>query len=453
METFQQAVEFLYSFINYERLSTVKYGPDTYNLDSFRRLLNRLGNPHEDLPAVHIAGTKGKGTTAAMLASVLSRAGLKTGLYTSPHLVDIRERIRVAGKKISIDDFISNVDFLSKMITDPEIPVGGGYRTTFELLTALAFMVFKKEKVDCAVLETGMGGRLDCTNVINPVVSVLTPVSMDHVESLGTDLRQIAGEKAGIIKAGADALTSRQSREVMDVFADTGRRLGVSITPVNSLFSATAIRLAPDGSRFALKRKSGDRQELFIPFAGRHFVDNALTAVAAAELFALRMGRTINSQHIREGLAGTKWPGRMTVLKSPFDASGERDVRFIVDGAHNVAAVERLVETIKTIVDDRPVWVIFAAPSNKQVEDMIGPLAAIARQFIVTRYDNPRASSLDSLLSLAGRYHSSVQPAEGLYDALKKIEKIPVKRFDVLICGSLYLAGEALRMLGYTDDN
>lgn len=365
-------------------------------LDPIRRLLHALGDPQERLHFLHVAGTNGKGSTCAMADSIARAAGLRTGLYTSPHLVDVRERFRVNGEKISASALTARLEEIRTLTASWEHPP-----TYFEITTALAIRHFADEQCDLVILETGMGGRLDATNAVTPLVSVLTPIDLDHMQYLGPTLTAIAGEKAGIIKSGIPVVSAPQHPEAAAVIAARAVELDAPLEIITAPLAGSAL--------------AGDFQGW-----------NAALAVAA-----LRAARIeISPDAITRGLAGVRWPGR-------FQRVGDR---LVLDGSHNPHAARFLVDNWHRHFGDERAFLIFGAMADKEYAAMLEILAPIAAEFAFVPVDNPRAVAPSEFATpIPSRAFSSL--AEAL--AAAKQSAAPV-----LVTGSLFLVGEALAALG-----
>jgi dihydrofolate synthase / folylpolyglutamate synthase len=398
------ALDWLMRQINYERTTAVPYQTAAFKLDRMRRLLALLGDPHLGLRAVHIAGTKGKGSTAAMLAAVLQAAGLKTGLYTSPHLSAIEERIAIDGRRCTSDDFTA-------LAAELELAVGrlpseasnpdASEPTFFEITTAMAFLHFAREKVDAAVLEVGLGGRLDSTNVCSPQVCIITSISFDHTRQLGNTLAAIAGEKAGIIKAGVPAISGVTAAEPRDVIQGVATTVGAPLVQAGEDYTFSSGELS--GSNQALpalvsyaERVAGvpwrmDNVELGM--LGRHQAANAAAAIAATRRLA-EQGWCIDEGALRQGLAQARCPARIEVLC--------RRPTIILDVAHNVASVAALLAVLREQFAPRRRVLIFASSKDKDTAGMLRLLAPEFDEILLTRYiHNPRAVEPEKLLEMA----------------------------------------------------
>ncbi len=387
----------------------------------FERLLQKLDNPHHAYRTILVGGTNGKGSTAAMIASMLTRVGLRVGLYTSPHLVDVRERIRVDRV------FISSQELSEYLLAIRQVEDGGA--TYFEYLTAAAFLHFHAWRIDLAVLEVGMGGRLDATNVVSPVLSIICNVTLEHTEYLGRRLQDIAGEKAGIIRPGGLCLTAARQEAVKKMLRAYCRGIGATLHEMGRDFS---VRTFPDGS-FAYRGHSLSLRNLRTTLPGKHQIRNAALAIAAVESLALR-GFPIDDHAIRVGIASVNWPGRLeTVAKRPL---------LVLDGAHNPAAVAVLCDALKGSFTWRKLIVIFGVLKDKNYPAMMKRLGALADLLILTAPTTDRAVSPDNLLVIARQYAHAVEVMPEPEQALKKARAIADSDDLICVTGSLYLVGE-----------
>ena len=382
---FPAAVDYILSFADYERMPRSAV---VFDLRRMERLLARMSNPQNAAKSVHIAGTKGKGSTAAMLASILKQSGYRTGLYTSPHLLSIRERIQVDGRQISEDEFARLAARVKPEVEAVNTSSDLGELTTYEILTALAFMYFQDRGVAYQVLETGLGGRLDATNVVQPEVCVITPISYDHMDVLGNTLAEIAREKAGIIKPGSIVVTAPQVPEAMDVLEDVCRQREVKLVKVGSDVSWRQKSLSPEKQSFQLRGLKED-YNIEVPLLGESQLENAATAIAAAEALDER-DAVITAEAITNGIAGVNWPGRLQVLR--------RKPWVIVDGAHNGDSVRRLVTALRQYFTFEKAVVIFGASSDKNIAAMVAELKTFPDRVIVTSSHHPRAVAVGQLV-------------------------------------------------------
>lgn len=444
----EAALAFLYGRIDYERLPAVPYDVREFKLDRMHELLRRLGNPEAGLPIVHVAGTKGKGSTSAMIAAVLSAAGFRTGLFTSPHLDRLEERMTIDGRQCSADEFVDLVQQVQTVAaamdgpsaTDGDLLCGPTY---FELTTALALLHFAAHRVDAAVLEVGMGGRLDSTNVCQPRVSVITTISFDHTKQLGNTLAAIAREKAGIIKPGVPVVSGVLLDEPREAIAAVARQLGSPLQQLGRDFQFTyepprAVDEWADTGRLDFQtRQAGARSLLGLRcgLLGRHQAHNA--AVALATLNELeRQGWTIPEAAIRRGLADVRWPARVEVVG--------RHPTVIIDAAHNTASVSALIDTLTESFSRRRRVLIFATTRDKDVSGMLRLLLPEFDEIVFTRYtNNPRFVPPEDLQLMAGEL--GARPTQVCADpALAWNTVRSMARPDDLVCvtGSFFIAAE-----------
>ena len=430
---YQAALEYILSFTDFERSPGIVYSAANFDLRRMEELLERLGNPHLRARSIQVAGTKGKGSTAAMIASALSAAGYRTGFYTSPHLHTFRERISIDGQNITEEEFAAVAKRLTPEVDEVNLRRAYGELTTFEVLTAMAFTYFSDKEVDFQILEVGLGGRLDATNVVKSEICVITSISLDHAEILGHSLAEIAREKAGIIKPGATVVTSRQQREVDGALEEACRQKGASLIAVGR--DVTWHKIAADMSGQSLSIEGqGDSYGLTIPLLGEHQLENAATAVAAIEALASR-GVTIPKQSIVDGLTKVHWPGRLEVLShKPI---------FVVDGAHNADSARRLKEALEQYFDFERMILIIGASSDKDVAGIIGELAPLATVAIATHSRHPRALAPSLLLEQLASRGVTTELTESVAAAASRALALAGPRDIICATGSLFVAAEA----------
>jgi dihydrofolate synthase/folylpolyglutamate synthase len=420
---YPEAVRFLYSLGN--EVKAAKLG-----LERMRRLLAALGEPQRTGGFIHIAGTNGKGSTAAMIEAALRATGARTGLYTSPHLVEPTERIRIAGEPVDEDEFASAFDRVHRaaeaLIASGDLEV---HPTYFETVTAMAFVLFRERRVQAAVLEVGLGGRLDATNVIQPRLAVITPVDFDHEAFLGKSLEAIAQEKAGILKRGAPAVFAAQRPEAAATLEAAAAALGIAPERCSE-WRIEDLALYPGGSCFNAVR--GEKKlRIECPLAGEHQVPNALTAAVALDSLG------VPPAAIHEGIRETRWPGRLErVAAAP---------EIILDGAHNPAGARALAAYINRFFDDRRVWLVYAAMRDKAVAEVAGTLFPLADEVIATAVAQARAVRPQTIRELAD--HPRLRTAESVAAALELVRREAAPEDAVFVTGSLYLVGEARRLL------
>ena len=437
-----------------------------FDLAHMRVLLGALGNPERRFPCVLVAGTNGKGSTSATLASILVASGLKTGLYTSPHLVRINERIRLDGIAISDDDFALLHDVVGRtaerLVSEGDLP---WHPSFFEMLTAMAFEYFARSRPDVVVLEVGMGGRLDATNVVEPRVSVITDISLDHQKYLGETVREIAAEKAGIIRAGGVVVTLPQMPEANDVIGHAILDLGARavnavpyVPPVSpgsdSFWRARNKPLTAEGAETPMEdaeRTFQQRYPLAVlgeeilvesPLVGRHQLRNVALAIAAAVELREQGFAQITARSIERGIRETRWPGRFQVLPA-----GAGRPEFVFDVAHNPAGAWALRSTLSGACEDRPVTMVFGVLRDKAVAEMAEILFPIAERVIVTRVDNPRSASVQEIREASRRVAVEISAADSVAEALDKAARMAGPDGLVVVTGSIYIVGEATRIM------
>jgi len=432
---YRQAEEYLNTFTNYEQIPGVSYAEPGYSLNHIEELLNRMGNPHLAAETIHIAGTKGKGSVAAMIAQVLTTSGYKTALYTSPHLHTLRERIRVDGSLISEAEFAAAMaevkPFIESMKRDPSFrPL-----TYFEALTALAFVYLRQKQVDFQVLEVGLGGRLDATNVVpHPLVCVITSISVDHTQLLGNTLTDIAREKTGIIKPGCWAVISPQPAEAASVISEACSQKGAKAIWVGKDITWHRIGGDLDHQSLVINGRTGE-YKVNIPLLGDFQLENASTAVAALEIVASQ-GFAISPSHIAQGLAKVKWRGRFQIVR--------HQPTVVIDGAHNVESIRRLANNVKAYFPNRPIVLVLGTSCDKDIPGMIDELSGLSSQVIVTQAHHSRAASPQILAAEFAKHGITPQTAETVTDALSRALRLASQAGVVCVTGSLFVVAEAL---------
>lgn len=413
--------------------SLKKYGI-VPGLDSIRRLCRLLGDPQEELSFVHIAGTNGKGSVLAYISTILKCAGYRVGRYLSPVIFDEREKIQVNERSISQKAFCQGMELI-KAACDEIAAQGFPHPTPFEAETALAFWYFREKKCDLVVLETGMGGSQDCTNVIrNTCISVLASVSMDHMKFLGNTLSDIAAQKAGIMKEGRPAVTMCQKEEVMQVLKERAEKLSVPLTVADSS-KASKIRYGIERQRFDYD----GMKNLEIRLAGSFQIDNAVLAIESVKLL-LQQGFVIKEAALREGLLQTKWPGRFSVIgKKPL---------FIADGAHNEDAAKKLAQSIEFYFTNKRIIYIMGVLRDKEYEKIIGLTHSYADQIItITPPENPRGMGAYELAARIAEVHPQVTAADSLEEAVEMSCLLAGKEDVIIAFGSLSYLGRLIRIV------
>ena len=427
-----------------------------FDLAHMRVLLGAMNHPERAFPSVLIAGTNGKGSTAATLASILRVSGLKTALYTSPHLVRINERIRINGEEISDDDFAAlhgEVDRIAeRLVEQKELP---WHPSFFEMMTAIAFAYFARAAVQIAVLEVGMGGRLDATNVVEPVVSVIADISLDHQKFLGNTVTEIAREKVGIIRPGGVVVTLPQQPEANDVIGNTILDLGARgvsavqyvppVSPNSTEYLVPTTETEPR-SRYPLQ-VMGTEILVESPLVGRHQLRNVALAIATAEELNKQGFTGITAASIASGIRETRWPGRFEVLAAHGDSFGRRWPEIVLDVGHNPAGAWALRSALSERYGDRPLIFVFGAMRDKAISEMTEILFPLALQVIATRPENPRSALPEEIQQAASRTGTEITPVAEVAAALEKARADAEPETVIIITGSMYLVGEVMRLL------
>ena len=447
--TYQSTVEQLYA-LGHELAVTPSY---KFDLAYVREMLAALGNPERRFPSVLIAGTNGKGSTAATLASILRVAGYKTALYSSPHLVHINERIRVNGEAIADVEFSEIYDRVERtaqqLLHSEKLP---WHPSFFEMLTAMAFEYFASVAVEIAVLEVGMGGRLDATNVVDPLISVIADISLDHQKYLGNTIGEIAREKAGIIRENGLVVTLPQHPEANDVIGHAildHHATGISavkyvppVSPGAAGYLARSVVAALGRNRYPLT-VMGEEILVDSPLAGRHQLRNIALAVAMAEELS-RFGFKVTPQQIERGIRETHWPGRFQLLP-PSPATRGHEV--VLDVAHNPAGIWALRSALSESFPDREFTLIFGAMRDKAVQEMADILFPIAEHVVATHIENPRSASTDEILQAGSRTGASMVAEETVVAALARATDITSSNGVIVVTGSIFLVGDVMKVL------
>ncbi len=455
--SYQSAVERMYA-LGHELAHTPS---NKFDLAHMRVLLEALDHPEKRFPAVLIAGTNGKGSTAATLASILRASGLRTGLYTSPHLIAINERIRIDGKAIGDGEFALLHDMVDRtaerLVVEGELP---WHPSFFEMLTAMAFEYFAREKVDLAVLEVGMGGRLDATNVVEPRISVITDISLDHQKFLGNTVTEIAREKAGIVRPKGIVVTLSQSPEANDVIGNAILDCGATavsavpyvppVSPNSSQYLAPSTESPAHGTGALQKTRIISRYPLQImgqqilvetPLVGRHQLRNIALAIASAEELA-KQGFPVTAEAIERGIRETQWPGRFQVM-----AATEDSPEIVLDVAHNPAGAWALRSALSACYDERPFTIVFGAMQDKAIREMTEILFPIAERVVATKADNPRSAPTEEIRQAAARTSTEILEQASVAEAISRAKELVGRDGLIVITGSIYVVGEAMRYL------
>jgi dihydrofolate synthase/folylpolyglutamate synthase len=452
--------------VSYSQAISYLYGLQRYgmklDLENIQRLLGAVGDPHRRFRSILIGGTNGKGSTAAFLSSILKAAGYRVGLYTSPHLLDFTERIQVDGQAIAGADAAALIDELHHVVADlfpaPRTPdsapathklptpplqkrgtggFGTSHPTFFEVATAIGFIHFIRSQVDYAVVEVGMGGRFDATNVLDPQVAVITNIALEHEEYLGKTLGAIAAEKAGVVKEGTQVVTAVDAPEALAVITDTCRKRGATLFNVRNSYDWQVHRSDLFGQRFSLGEKGQPTETFDIRLLGRHQVINAVAALAAARLLRTT-GAVITEDSIREGLRQARWPGRLQILP------GRPLV--ILDGAHNPAGAIALRAFLEEQGFAGRLTLVFGVLQDKNWIAMLQELGPLARRVILTRPESERAADPHRLPE-AKHFCSKIEILEDVVEAIALAKAVTDPEDAVVITGSLFVVSAALRAL------
>jgi dihydrofolate synthase/folylpolyglutamate synthase len=441
---YEDALDYLYSFINFEAKKQDRYMASKLDHTRPRRLLTALGTPYTQFPSIHIAGTKGKGSTAAICAYTMRAAGYTVGLYTSPHLQDFRERVRILTPadedgRISQPQFVQQINKIRALEDQfPDI-------TWFEILTAIAFLYFADVGVDVAVVEVGLGGRLDATNVITPLVSVITRLSFDHTELLGNTLTQIAYEKGGIIKPGVPVVTANQEPEALAKLQQIAHERGCHLTIVGqdwqyvgddnpqptqqtlTITHSNAPELIPDGSQFSL------------PLGGEHQLENGTVALVALQHVQKQFPR-LTLPELQAGFASVRWPGRLDLIH-PGNATTPA---LLVDCAHNPDAIRKLRDALHHSFQYNRLWLIFGAPADKDVPHMLADLLPLAHHTAMTTASHPRSATPEALAEIGAKLGFVVTAVPNMATALATTWQQAQPGDLICVTGSIVVVGDLL---------
>lgn len=429
--------------MNYPDALTFLYGLQRFGirlgLENVLRLVEAFGHPEVAFQSIHVAGTNGKGSTSAFVDAILRAAGCKVGLYTSPHLLEFRERILVNGDPISEQELVALATEVARVVDRVFTPSPLSSPTFFEAVTALAFLHFARVRVEWGVVEVGLGGRSDATNILQSKVSVITNIGLEHEEHLGDSLESIAAEKAGIVREGGWVVSAAEGA-ALDAIVRIVREKGARLIRVQDHYRVTHLGRSAQGETFRLAGRTRDYDSLHIPLVGGHQILNAVTAVAVAELLE-EEGIWVGEAAIREGLAATRCPGRLQVVSTR--------PRILVDGAHNPPAIMALRTFLKEDRLPGRLMVIFGVLKDKAWERMLAILAPLTSTVILTRPESDRGAEPRVLASTASRCFPHVQIAETMPEALDIARSVAEADDTILVTGSLFTAAGALRALGF----
>ena len=436
LKTYEQAIDFLFGRINYERINTEAYSTSDFKLDRMRRLLELMGNPHERIPVIHVAGTKGKGSTCSMLASILSQSGYRCGLYISPHITEFEERFTIDGIQPTKPEFVRLLNGLLPIIAEMDNLPGRMQPTYFELATALAWQYFIEQNVDIAVLEVGLGGRLDSTNLCRPLVTVITNISRDHTHVLGSTVHQIAYEKAGIIKAEIPVVSGVTHVDALSLIEKTCSERNARLNQTARDFQILNRRTDDDGNvEIDAKTSASFWTRIPVVLRGLHQASNSLLALAVIGELRQQAWK-ITDDAVRDGLRRVIWPARVEVVST--------EPMVIIDAAHNWESARALVATLSEDPVRRKRILIFAGTKDKDVAGILRQLLANFDTVILTRYlNNPRGVSLEDLGSLVESIsshhpHFAVSPIS----AWTLAKRLASREDTIVVTGSFFLVAE-----------
>lgn len=433
---YNSALDYLYSFVDYSLKHSSELAKADFNLDRMRALMAELGSPEAKYPIIHVAGTKGKGSVSALCAAGLQAAGYQVGLYTSPHLLDYCERIQVNSAPVSHQGLADLVEQIKPVVARvPKL-------TTFEITTAIGFLYFAQQNVDAAVIEVGLGGRLDATNVVVPKVSVITSLSYDHMAVLGNTLALIAGEKAGIIKPGVPVVSAPQKDEALEVLMRIAKERSSLFTLVGRDVVFRPISHSLDGQTLQLSAVSGQQSavsdqrsdlNLELPLLGLHQVENAAIAYMALQTSGLE----ISDEALQKGFSKVKWPARFEVAR--------REPPVVFDSAHNQDSFARLRQALDDYFPGRPVYLIFGASEDKNIPGMFEEIKSKVKLMFVTKADHPRALEPGKIVELARQAEVPNEAAPSVAQAFARALEMSEKDGSIVLsAGSMFVTAEAM---------
>ena len=427
---YTEALDYVDSFINFEKIPKYSYA-SSFRLERMHAFLKALGNPHQSLNSIHIAGSKGKGSTCVIISSILKEAGYCVGLYTSPHLLDIRERIRIFGKGVIPEDrFIKLIEKIKPVAEEFRDHKTLGKLSFFEVLTACSFLYFKEENIDIAVLETGLGGRLDATNVSESIICGITNISMEHADKLGNSLREIAEEKAGIIKGLTTVFTASQEKEAINVIRKVCKEKKAA------LYEVTNYNIIESNSThqvFNLDGQDYSYKNLELSLLGSYQVENAALGIAISK-FIDKLESKITEDAVRRGLKNIIWPGRLEII--------QREPYVVLDGAHNAASMKAILSSINKIFDYKRLICIFGISSDKDIKGVSKELETSSDIVILTKSKNERAKEAIYLKENFSKV--KIEVTDNVASAIDLGLNMVDSEDLVLITGSFYVVGEAI---------
>lgn len=430
MSEYDDTIEYLYNL--------KRFGMNL-GLERIQHLMDLLGNPQDDLNVIHVAGTNGKGSVCAMLSSILQSAGYKVGLFTSPHLVSFTERITINDEQMPEDRMLSLVKRIRPHVEEFEKDPDLEHPTFFEFVTAMAFIYFCEEKVDWAVLEVGLGGRLDATNIVTPKTSIITNVDFDHTHVLGTELDVIAQEKAGIIKPGVPVVTSIEDDSLLKALREKCEDKSSELHILKNFAGYTLKQATLDNQVFDVNGMNDEYHDLKLSLLGKHQLTNALAAIKTVELLKDR-GLEVTKEHIKKGLESTKWPGRFEIIcKEPM---------VVLDCAHNPGGMRSFRSTLEELLGEMDIVLVIGTMRDKDIPSMIGEIAPIAKRVIITKSKLERAADPVVLKDEISKYCDDIIIKENISEAVNYAVESAKKNEAVCIAGSIFIIGEVKENLG-----
>lgn len=434
---YQESLDFIYSFIDLSVTRHLRYSPEKFDISRMYKLMSLLRDPQLNYDVIHVAGTKGKGSICAMTASILQEAGYKVGFYSSPHMIDFRERIKVNNSDISKKALINYIKkYGSTFLSIKNV-------STFEIITAIAFLYFSDLGIDIAVVEVGMGGRLDATNVVSPILSVISSISHDHTKILGNTLPEIAREKAGIIKKNKPVVISAQKQSVKNEIKKIACSQEAQLIDISEQYTYEQIKFSLEKQTFKLRQKI---KNIFLPedlvielhLIGDHQIQNAITAFASI-IQLIKFGYKVSEPAIQRGFSNTKWPGRFEVIR-------EKPV-IIVDGAHNLDSFRKLRDTIKKYLSNKIITLIFGASEDKNVVSMIKAVQPYISNYIFTKTNHPRAMEISDLETIAIKLDLKNYSTCEIEDIIPLLLDKKDKESVFIASGSIFLAAAITQMV------
>jgi dihydrofolate synthase/folylpolyglutamate synthase len=434
---YQEILNYLYSFIDLSVSRNLRYSVERFNLSRMNKFMSLLGNPHLQYDVIHVAGTKGKGSVCAMISSILAKAGYKVGFYSSPHMIDFCERIKVNNKNISRSDLVKVVSEMRSKIKKVE------KLSTFEIITATAFQYFSNHRIKVGVIEVGMGGRLDATNIVNPLISIITPISYDHMKVLGKTIKKIAQEKAGIIKRSIPVILSPQSYTAKKTINQIALEKDSQVIDITKMYSFKQLEYSLQKQTFEIipkTRRTHNNRELVyeIPLIGDHQIKNAITAFACIE-YLKQVGYEINDKAIKSGFSNVRWPGRFEIIHN--------NPCLIIDGAHNRDSFKKLVKIITKYLSGKEIVLIFGVSEDKEVNQMLKIVKPYIKHIILTKSEHPRALGFDALKKIADEIMAGKYSLMAIEDIIPFIFSKNTPNTVYIASGSIFIAGAIKQLL------